>query len=167
MENGRVNKVVWMADAQLGDLQTKPLSAERPFKLDPKKPDMFVRGHFALLHHWVRGFTVGTRGTRDWAWFAVDALQVYNNDTSLIETVALSRHDDDMDHIKALTFNPAQRNMTSAATARSLKTDGIMDKGEGRVILLHGLPGLGKTYTAECIVEWSGRLTVRRTVIHD
>jgi DNA polymerase III delta prime subunit len=38
-----------------------------------------------------------------------------------------------------------------------LQADYIEEKGEGRVILLHGPPGLGKTYTVECIAEYSGK----------
>jgi len=35
--------------------------------------------------------------------------------------------------------------------------DFIQGKGEGQVFLLHGPPGVGKTYTAECISKYSGR----------
>ena len=31
--------------------------------------------------------------------------------------------------------------------------DFIRSKGEGQIFLLHGPPGVGKTYTAECIAE--------------
>ena len=36
--------------------------------------------------------------------------------------------------------------------------DFIQSKGEGQIFLLHGPPGVGKTYTVECIAETSGRL---------
>jgi SpoVK/Ycf46/Vps4 family AAA+-type ATPase len=39
-----------------------------------------------------------------------------------------------------------------------VKADHIEEKGEGRLILLHGPPGLGKTYTVECAAEWSGMI---------
>jgi ATP-dependent Clp protease ATP-binding subunit ClpA len=35
-------------------------------------------------------------------------------------------------------------------------TDFIQSKGEGRIFLLHGPSGVGKTYTAECIAEFTG-----------
>ncbi|TGJ85217.1 hypothetical protein E0Z10_g3542 [Xylaria hypoxylon] len=37
----------------------------------------------------------------------------------------------------------------------------IEGKGRGRIIILHGVPGVGKTYTVECIAEWSGRPLLR------
>ncbi|KAI1265447.1 hypothetical protein F5Y18DRAFT_386613 [Xylariaceae sp. FL1019] len=36
-------------------------------------------------------------------------------------------------------------------------TDIVQNKGEGRIFLLHGTPGVGKTSTAECIAESTGR----------
>lgn len=37
------------------------------------------------------------------------------------------------------------------------KADFIENKGAGQIFLLHGSPGVGKTYTAECIAEHTGR----------
>jgi SpoVK/Ycf46/Vps4 family AAA+-type ATPase len=33
----------------------------------------------------------------------------------------------------------------------------VQGKGEGLIFLLHGKPGVGKTYTAECIAEYTKR----------
>lgn len=35
--------------------------------------------------------------------------------------------------------------------------DLVRGKGEGLIILLHGVPGVGKTSTAECVAEYTGR----------
>lgn len=37
-----------------------------------------------------------------------------------------------------------------------ISTDPIRGKGEGRIMLLHGHPGTGKTFVVECISEFSG-----------
>lgn len=37
------------------------------------------------------------------------------------------------------------------------RADFIENKGEGQIFLLHGGPGVGKTYTAECIAEHTNR----------
>ena len=37
------------------------------------------------------------------------------------------------------------------------RADFIEHKGDGQIFLLHGSPGVGKTYTAECIAEHTGR----------
>ncbi|GAQ42498.1 hypothetical protein ANI_1_2222094 [Aspergillus niger] len=42
--------------------------------------------------------------------------------------------------------------------------DFIENKGEGQIFLLHGSPGVGKTFTAECIAEYTGRALLSLTV---
>lgn len=39
-------------------------------------------------------------------------------------------------------------NNTSGSTYKSWSADFIKNKGEGRVFLLHGSPGVGKTYVS-------------------
>lgn len=61
-----------------------------------------------------------------------------------------------MYRIKALTYRPHENQLDSSSeSVQPLKADSIAGKGEGRIILLHGEPGMGKTYTAECVAEWS------------
>jgi len=52
--------------------------------------------------------------------------------------------------VKILTYKykENERDAGGAWTA-----DFIQSKGEGQIFLLHGPPGVGKTYTAECIAE--------------
>lgn len=35
--------------------------------------------------------------------------------------------------------------------------DLVRGKGKGVILLLHGVPGVGKTSTAECVAEYTGR----------
>jgi len=46
--------------------------------------------------------------------------------------------------------NPRRNETTWAA-------DAIPNKGEGQIFLLHGPPGAGKTFTAECVAEFTSR----------
>ncbi|KAI1479212.1 hypothetical protein F4774DRAFT_138082 [Daldinia eschscholtzii] len=48
-------------------------------------------------------------------------------------------------------------------SSRSWGADFMENKGEGQIFLLHGSPGVGKTYTAECIAEYTGRALLSLT----
>ena len=45
-----------------------------------------------------------------------------------------------------------------------LKLDAVQKKGEGQVVLLHGPPGVGKTYSVECIAQSTGRPLIALTM---
>ena len=62
--------------------------------------------------------------------------------------------------IKALTFRPDIGSDSERHVEKVFNADYIKEKGEGRITLLHGSPGLGKTYTIECIAEWLGMTTL-------
>ncbi|KAE8556235.1 hypothetical protein EYB25_000935 [Talaromyces marneffei] len=50
------------------------------------------------------------------------------------------------------------------STAKQWSADFIEGKGTGQIILLHGPPGVGKTYTVEAISEWLHRPLLALTV---
>jgi hypothetical protein len=77
----------------------------------------------------------------------------FNRD--LINTIAIS--EDDREQILATTFNENSGVTGPYGPTGIFSPDPIEGKGEGRILLLHGRPGLGKTYTAECAAEWSCR----------
>ncbi|POS71770.1 hypothetical protein DHEL01_v209833 [Diaporthe helianthi] len=95
-------------------------------------------------------------------------------DTALFEKLVLNEVTKKM--IKNLTemfirdtANPSSHDdtrikLTSVHRAVELKEEGktwsadfVRGKGEGLTILLHGKPGVGKTYTAECIADYTKR----------
>ncbi|KAF7502671.1 hypothetical protein GJ744_005284 [Endocarpon pusillum] len=61
--------------------------------------------------------------------------------------------------IKALVHRYANPSALggNSNTATPWTADFIRNKGEGQIFLLHGSPGVGKTYTAECIAEFTQR----------
>jgi hypothetical protein len=72
----------------------------------------------------------------------------------LVGTIAMD--DEQLKMIKALTIKRQTHGLDPIDRTKIFKADQIKGKGEGRVILLHGSPGLGKTYTVECIAEYTG-----------
>ncbi|KAL8734032.1 MAG: hypothetical protein Q9166_001793 [cf. Caloplaca sp. 2 TL-2023] len=50
------------------------------------------------------------------------------------------------------------------ANSHPCRIDYISNKGEGQVALLHGPPGVGKTYTVECIAQATGRPLIALTI---
>ncbi|KAK4676341.1 hypothetical protein QC764_510590 [Podospora pseudoanserina] len=58
------------------------------------------------------------------------------------------------DMIKALVQKYTNMSPTPGLST-SWRADFIENKGEGHIFLLHGGPGVGKTYTAECIAEYT------------
>ncbi|KAL8743462.1 MAG: hypothetical protein Q9190_004194 [Brigantiaea leucoxantha] len=60
----------------------------------------------------------------------------------------------------SLIIDPVNREIIQAVCytqLRPLQLDRAHNKGEGQVVLLHGPPGVGKTYIVECIAQWTGR----------
>lgn len=71
-----------------------------------------------------------------------------------MKTVSLSE-----DSINLLKLMTQDDGLHEAEVRLFQKVERIPHKGEGRVIILHGVPGLGKTYTVECLAEWSGTVS--------
>lgn len=82
-------------------------------------------------------------------------------DKSLIKTLAIDAQNSKS--IQALTARRFIGNDESQGERKGFAADSIQGKGAGRIIMLHGTPGVGKTYTAECIAEWSGTLPHNRS----
>jgi signal recognition particle GTPase len=78
----------------------------------------------------------------------------------------LAMPQEELDIIKAITHKatqtapqqepqkePQEEPQESSSNIVS-RLDHIEHKSESRVVILHGVPGLGKTYTVECVAEF-------------
>ncbi|KAI1157869.1 hypothetical protein F5B18DRAFT_657231 [Nemania serpens] len=166
-ENGGSKSSQWLdeGDVQVGRLGTE---VKRFIKLDPIKKSkdvsdnqasVFGDDQFFLLPKWLRGFTIGTHDEHQWVWLHVDRISTYISNKGLVRTVALDSSQINL--LKAMTYDP-KRNPTGTNEEDHIWSPEQVDgKGTGRIVILHGVPGLGKTYTVECLAEWSGRPLLR------
>lgn len=95
----------------------------------------------------------------DHRWFALDI-----NNVSEIPPRSLTSHFEDLvlpdGHktlLQALVKNHVRVPKQSGIAHETFSMDLVAGKGKGLIILLHGVPGVGKTSTAECVAAELGR----------
>ncbi|KAH9904445.1 P-loop containing nucleoside triphosphate hydrolase protein [Xylariomycetidae sp. FL2044] len=93
--------------------------------------------------------------TKQWIVIHPDNIVEIEKSTDSIENLILG--EDELKTIKALSSRQSSTKKTWAA-------DFIEGKGTGQIVLLHGPPGVGKTYTAEAIAQWLHRPLLTLTV---
>ncbi|KAI9163968.1 ATPase family AAA domain-containing protein [Paramyrothecium foliicola] len=112
--------------------------------------------------------------TRSWQLLHIDGFNEPSYDNSLFSRLVMKESTKQL--IKSLTQSYIREHGDTTASAKTFtrvtqvhkartqkkvdsawSADFIEGKGEGLTILLHGRPGVGKTYTAECIAEHTGR----------
>jgi len=118
--------------------------------LDPKEaePPANADLYFHVVSDVIQAFVLGQR---TWAHVRVEGL---------------SEVRPDLDAFKFLVLDPEIKLTVKALIGKFANQDGkvspwpsdfVKNKGEGRIFLLHGSPGVGKTCTAECIAELTRR----------
>ncbi|KAI0436533.1 hypothetical protein F4803DRAFT_556923 [Xylaria telfairii] len=156
-EHGRGKDSQWLDEADVHE-NTLGIDIKGFIKLDPtQKPrstlegisSVFGENQLFLLPEWIRGFTISTQGERKWD----------EPDRELAQTIALEERQIKL--LKAMTYDPTDFQTDTGNEDHIWSPERIEGKGKGRVIILHGVPGVGKTYTVECIAEWSGRPLLR------
>ncbi|KAH7123500.1 ATPase [Dactylonectria estremocensis] len=116
------------------------------------------RHRYLLCGRLLHGFDLKSR---TWVKVDVACCQTPRMNVKAIDTLVMPADRKEM--IKALIHKFTGPG--SAATAPgSWRADFLENKGEGQIFLLHGSPGVGKTYTAECIAEYTGRPMLSLTV---
>lgn len=94
--------------------------------------------------------------SRDWRLVDVSNLKPAQFHPAILDTLVMKTERINM--IKALSKKYMRSADDKASTSRDFwSADFIEGKGKSQIILLHGKPGVGKTYTAECIAEHTKR----------
>ncbi|KAI0000717.1 P-loop containing nucleoside triphosphate hydrolase protein [Xylariaceae sp. FL0662B] len=115
-----------------------------PTEDEAPKADLY----YLVLTNIVSGFILGDRR---WGHFNVECLQDVKFDQEAFKYLIL---DDEIKlTVKALVGKFASNN----GQVSPWPNDFVKNKGQGRIFLLHGSPGVGKTCTAECAAELAHR----------
>ncbi|KAI9171699.1 ATPase family AAA domain-containing protein [Paramyrothecium foliicola] len=118
--------------------------------IDPLKSPVPTEDLFYILcKKTMPGFLLSHR---QWGHLRLSSLRHVNADKDAYKYLVL---DDD---IKLTVRSLIGKYATSSdGTVSPWGNDFVKNKGEGRIFLLHGSPGVGKTCTAECIAELTAR----------
>jgi len=139
--------------------------------LDPKDPELrLTPEHFQLFPRSIPGFILKSRTWGEQ--YPRRMQQILHNltflNTDFMDINCASIFEPNETAIRNLVMNDSHLKLVRILTARyngqgngrnlAWSADFIRSKGEGQIFLLHGPPGVGKTYTAECIAETTRKL---------
>ncbi|KAL6823499.1 hypothetical protein V8C40DRAFT_280165 [Trichoderma camerunense] len=116
--------------------------------LELQGSDKMSRHRYLLCDRRLFGFDLKSR---NWMNLDVAHCKLPNINEKAIDTLVMPLERKNM--IKALI----QRFTNETPEKGRWAADFIENKGEGQIFLLHGSPGVGKTFTAECIAEHTRR----------
>ncbi|EHK97480.1 putative ATPase family AAA domain-containing protein 3B [Glarea lozoyensis 74030] len=105
-----------------------------------------------LLSHRIFGFVLRSR---KWARLHIDHISPVRRDEKNFERLVLPKGYRSL--VRALVETHFKKPDMNAAEDARYNVDLVRGKGKGLIILLHGAPGVGKTSTAECVAEHTGR----------
>lgn len=106
-----------------------------------------------LCEHRIYGYSLSLR-----TWLLLDIANVSDCkwNRSMIDD-QLSIHDGDRQMIKSLVQRYFRGKSSEDGDKEQWSADFISDKGDSQIFLLHGKPGVGKTFTAECVADFVER----------
>lgn len=118
-----------------------------------KEDGSLDRHKYFLCPRRIMGFDLKSK---KWQALDVDCCRAPRIKKEAIENLVLPS--DKQDLIRALVHKySSSRNKKNGKAEDTWSADPIPNKGEGQIFLLHGPPGAGKTFTAECVAEFTSR----------
>ncbi|KAJ5094804.1 atpase aaa+ type core protein [Penicillium angulare] len=138
-------------DAQRENMGLRGIRVPEYHEVDIFQPEKVTKKHLFLLLPKIAAFAPDTKS---WHIVHVDNVEFMDGNSSRAKLVI---EDSNIDIIRALC-SPI------LSGKQSWSPDFIRSKGEGVVILLHGPPGVGKTYTVEVTALTSGRPLLSLTI---
>ena len=106
-----------------------------------------------LCDHRIYGYTLSVRS---WQSLHIANVTDCKWNRSMIDD-QLSIHDGDRQMIKSLIQRYFAGKSSEDSGIEQWNADFITNKGDSQIFLLHGKPGVGKTFTAECVAEFVQR----------
>ncbi|KAI1772594.1 P-loop containing nucleoside triphosphate hydrolase protein [Hypoxylon cercidicola] len=104
--------------------------------------------YYLVLSKIVSGFILGERR---WGHFNVENLEEVKFDSEAFKYLVLD------DEVKLTVRALIGKFASAGGQVSPWPNDFVKNKGQGRIFLLHGSPGVGKTCTAECVAELTRR----------
>lgn len=128
------------------------LSDQKPHLARVKDPEELGEDERILLPCSVHGFVLRSR---KWRTFNINDIEDIKYNNGFDDLVLPPGH---KDTVEALV-NRHSRGTETVGSREEVKSsmDMVTGKGKGLIILLHGAPGVGKTSTAECVADKTGR----------
>ncbi|KAH6950276.1 P-loop containing nucleoside triphosphate hydrolase protein [Fusarium avenaceum] len=120
--------------------------------LDREAIGVSAKHRYFLCPKRVIGFALKSR---KWDLLDIECCHQPRVNHKAIDSLVLSEERKTM--IKSLVYRYTDNNRVDPQVPAPWVADTIRDKGESQIFLLHGGPGVGKTFTAECIAESTGR----------
>ncbi|KAI1454557.1 P-loop containing nucleoside triphosphate hydrolase protein [Annulohypoxylon moriforme] len=111
---------------------------------DPPDKELY----YVVLKKVVSGFILGERR---WGHFNVEHLREVKFDNDAFKYLVLDNE------IKLTVRSLIGKFASENGQVTPWPSDFVQNKGQGRIFLLHGSPGVGKTCTAECVAELTHR----------
>ncbi|KAK6222788.1 hypothetical protein LQW54_000597 [Pestalotiopsis sp. IQ-011] len=119
----------------------------------PTESEKLLPQQYLLFPHVIRAFVFATRS---WELLHVKNFEEPQFQEGMIENLVMNQRRKDT--LKALASSFARIDRKGENLAKDMwSADFIKGKGSGMIFLLHGQPGVGKTYTAECIAAYAKR----------